>query len=52
MKGLFVETDESFSDGYQREVTLSLAGQSDPLELKMRGEVQRKTGLGWESNLL
>ena len=46
MKGLFVKTDESFPEGSQCEVTLSLAGQSDPLELKMRGEVQRRTESG------
>lgn len=46
MRGLFIETDETLPEGAECEVTLILRGLEEPLELKIKGEVQRRTGAG------
>ena len=46
MKGLFFQTNEKMPIGTECDVTLILGDQGSPLDLKLKGRVQRVSGAG------
>ncbi len=50
MKGLFFQTNEKMPIGRECDVTLILGDLEKPLELKLKGRVQRVSGVGMGIN--